>query len=170
MKKIFMTSILFSFALNGQVAIGKVSLNGTSTILDFNDTSNNSKGLILPQVNGTPTLTAANNGTFLLDKMDKKIKMYENGVWVELSASGNTSQIQANNTTESIKDQGVIIGNMPSNAKGVLVLESQNKALLLPKIVTPHTTVKSPYPGMMCYDVETKSLAVFDGSNWNYWR
>jgi hypothetical protein len=57
-----------------------------------------------------------------------------------------------------------------SNAKGVLVLESADKAMILPKITNPHTTVKNPYPGMMCYDLTSKSLAVFDGANWNYWK
>lgn len=158
----------------GQVAIGKESVNGASTILDFNNTAGNTNGIILSAVNDisgalSPTSTD-NNGTFLFDKSDKKVKMYENGTWIELSNLGNSSQIITNTSAESGKNQGVIIGASSSNAKGVLVLESQNKALLLPQVNTPHTSVKSPYPGMMCYDTVSKSLAVFDGSNWNYWK
>ena len=34
----------------------------------------------------------------------------------------------------------------------------------------PHLNVKSPYPGMMCFDTVSNTLAVFDGENWNYWK
>ncbi|WP_353117470.1 hypothetical protein [Myroides odoratus] len=53
---------------------------------------------------------------------------------------------------------------------GIVVLEGSTKALVLPKIMNPHLTVKSPYPGMMCYDSNRKALAVFDGVLWNYWK
>jgi len=48
---------------------------------------------------------------------------------------------------------------------GVLVLEGETKALL-PKIEKTDESVKSPYPGMMCYDSNRKALAVFDGALW----
>lgn len=48
--------------------------------------------------------------------------------------------------------------------------ESTDKAMILPRIKAPHLNVKSPYPGMMCYDTETQSVALFDGRFWNYWR
>ncbi len=66
--------------------------------------------------------------------------------------------------------EGVVIGGPASTADGVLVLESANKAMILPRINTPHLNVKNPYPGMMCYDTASKTLAVFDGSVWNYWK
>ncbi|MDR6923710.1 MULTISPECIES: hypothetical protein [Chryseobacterium] len=176
MKKIIYSILFCSLAVfaSGQVAIGKESVNGTATILDFNNTAGNTNGIILSAVNNlSGALSSAppeNNGTFLFDKSDKKVKMYENGVWIELSDSGNDSQIITNTSAESGGNQGVIIGASTSNARGVLVLEAQSKALILPQINTPHTAVKGPYPGMMCYDTASKSLAVFDGSSWNYWK
>ncbi|PWN67664.1 hypothetical protein [Chryseobacterium oncorhynchi] len=172
MKNTFIISALCSLAsyASGQVAINKENITGTSTVLDFNNTTGNSKGIILSSVDSAPVLTANNNGTFLFDKTDKKIKMYENNTWTALSNIGDSSQIIPNPSTESGSNQGVIIGKNTSSAIGVLVLESQDKAVLLPQINTPHTTVKSPYPGMMCYDTASKSLAVFDGSSWNYWK
>ena len=169
-----MTALMLTALVNAQVAIGKESINGTSTLLDFYDQADNFRGIILPAVdninNALATTPANNNGTFLFDKSDSKIKMYENGAWVVLSDEGNKTQIVNNTTTENTQNQGVIIGSDTSNAKGVLVLESADKALILPHIAKPHETVKSPYPGMMCYDTEGKVLAVFDGKVWNYWK
>lgn len=62
------------------------------------------------------------------------------------------------------------MGAKESAADGVLVLESTNRALVLPHVTNPHLTVKSPYPGMMCYDTVKKAVAVFDGTVWNYWK
>ncbi|WP_148043492.1 hypothetical protein [Chryseobacterium sp. G0240] len=62
------------------------------------------------------------------------------------------------------------MGASTSSAPGVLVLESANKALILPKVAAPHLNVKNPYPGMICYDTASKSMAVFDGLKWSYWK
>jgi len=53
---------------------------------------------------------------------------------------------------------------------GVLELRANDKALVLPKVENPHLNVKSPVPGMMVYDSNSKSLAIFDGLKWNYWN
>lgn len=176
--------VFAAYTANAQVSIGgKQSVEGTSTLLDFNSntsgnkvegTGANSQGIILPAVtDNTKALAAAathNNGTFLFDKSDSKVKMYENDKWVELSDAGITTQITDNTSAESTQNQGAIIGSPTSDAKGVLVLESADKAVILPRIANPHTTVKSPYPGMICYDTVSKSLAVFNGEVWNYWK
>ncbi len=151
----------------GQVAIGKQAIDGNSTVLDFNNASGNTKGLILPATSGFPTGTLE-NGTFIFDVTDNKVKVYENDVWKSLSDAGSSSAIAANNSAETGK--GVVMGDATSSADGVLVLESRNKAMVLPQIATPHLNVKNPYPGMMCYDTTSKTLAVFDGSVWNYWK
>ena len=170
MKKIILT---FSLGLvsfcNAQVAIGKSNVNGDSTILDFKD-SDNWFGIILPAVQqASETLTPANNGTFLFDKTDQKVKMYENNKWVMLShAKGNGTPIV--NTATAEVGTGAIIGASTTSAKGVLVLESDNKAAILPKIFRPDINVRSPYPGMICYDTFNKMIAVFDGSVWNFWK
>lgn len=171
-KYIIIGLVLFgSYATKAQVAIGKENTNGNSTLLDFYDNSDNFRGIILPAVGSQPeSFTSANNGTFLFDKSDKKIKVYENNTWKNLSEIGDDSNIFVNTHTESTYDQGVIIGSETSSAKGVLVLESTSKAMILPKISNPHSTVKSPYPGMICYDNVSKTLAVFDGKVWNFWK
>ncbi|GEJ44787.1 hypothetical protein CRS_13950 [Chryseobacterium sp. ON_d1] len=167
-KNISMAVALVAFnSFFAQVAIGKQSVDGISTVLDFDNGSGNTRGLILPATSGFPTGSIA-NGTFIFDVTDKKVKVYENNTWKSLSDTGSSGAVAVNNSAESGK--GVIIGSDESSADGVLVLESRNKAMVLPKIATPHIIVKNPYPGMMCYDTASKTLAVFDGSVWNYWK
>lgn len=180
MKKIYLLVILglAIIPLRSQVAFGgKESVDGNSTILDFNNVSANTKGIILSSVqNKNKALSqnsVENNGTFLFDKSDRHLKMYQNNAWINLSGplnpgvnSGSTMLIN----TSAETDGTVIIGNTTSPARGALVLESPNKAMILPRISNPHLNVKSPYAGMMCYDVESKSLALFDGAVWHYWK
>ena len=168
-------SILFcslSLVSMAQVAIDKNSVNGASTLLDFNNISGNTNGIIVPTVdnkdNALATNTAANNGTFLFDKSDNQFKMYEDGRWRDISGVGDGAVIVTNASTEVAEEQGVIIGSDASEAKGALVLESSDKALQLPIIDRPDLNVKNPYPGMMCFDSYSASVALFDGKYWNY--
>ncbi|WP_313577993.1 hypothetical protein [Chishuiella sp.] len=167
MKKLIYIILLFGIYSKAQISIGKPNVDGSSTILDFDQTSTNSKGIILPAVTNTTTVIPT-NGTFLFDTQEKKIRMYENNSWKNLSETGDDSKIFMN-SSEDIGN-GVIIGSESSSAIGILVLESVDKAMILPKIENPHLTVKNPYVGMICYDTTSKSMAVFDGLNWNYWK
>lgn len=167
MKNILYILILFiSFSFSGNAQTGIFTQNLTnSALLDFPIGTN--KGIILPAVEILPALPS--NGTFLVDKTDKKVKMYQNDVWVELSGVGNmVTVVPYSGTVDNGKK--TIIGESNTNSDGVLVLESKTKAMVLPKISNPHLNVKSPYPGMMCYDINKKALAVYDGSVWNYWK
>lgn len=94
--------------------------------------------------------------------------MRQNNIWVDMTSPGDLSKITQNTSTEV--GNGVIIGSNTSSANGVLILEATDKALVLPKIASPQTNVRSPYPGMICYDTTSKSVAVFDGKVWNFWR
>src|SRR5690606_12808448 len=119
MKKYIISSFLFvTITVTAQVAIGKETISGTSTLLDFYDAADNLRGIILPAVDAVSALNADNNGTFLFDRSDKKLKMYENNIWIELSEEGNDSNLEINLTNENNQDQGVIIGSETSDAKG----------------------------------------------------
>lgn len=164
--------LLADFA-SGQVSIGgKQTIEGNSTILDFNSQTGNVKGIILPAVDDLSKALssdpASNNGTFLYNKANQKIQMYENNVWKDLSDTGSSNNLVINTSDE--KSGGAIIGSSTSAAKGILILESSDKAMILPRISEPHKNVKSPYPGMMCFDTVSRTLAVFDGMKWNYWN
>ncbi len=167
MKKYFMLLIIslgFCSIASAQTAIEKKSVDG-SALLDF--ATGDTKGIILPAVETLPITPA--NGTFLFDKTDLKVKMYQNNTWIGLSDVGNsTSLVPYSGTVDNGKQ--TVIGSRSTTVDGVLVLESIDKALVLPKISSPHLNVKSPYPGMMCYDTDRKALAVFNGTVWNYWK
>lgn len=155
--------------VSGQIGIAKSTVNGSSTILDFNDVPGNTKGLILPAVDRTPAgLNSSDNGTFVFDRSDAKIKMFENNAWRSLSDSGRSSSILSNASPET--GTKIIVGSPTTNASGIFILESPDKAMILPQIANPHLFVKTPYPGMMCYDTVSKSLALFDGAVWSYWK
>jgi len=163
---------------NAQVAIGKTSISGSSSLMEFagNTPSNqltdiettNTKGIILPGVSTVPSPVNSQNGTFIFDRQSGKNKFYENGSWKDMSDEG--SSIGMVPLTGSEVGNGVIIGSDSTTAKGVLIFESSDKALVLPHIKSPHIYVLKPYQGMMCYDTESNSIAVYDGINWNFWK
>jgi hypothetical protein len=167
MKNIIILSLftlLFCSQINAQISINKNTLE-PSAILDFPAGTN--KGIILPIISTLPT--NAVDGTILMDKNDLKIKMKQNGKWVDLSGIGSVAGVSFNPSNE-IPTASLIIGASNSLASGVLVLESNNKALILPKVNAPHLNVKSPAPGMVCYDTASDSMAIFDGVNWSFWK
>ncbi|RYY15119.1 MAG: hypothetical protein EOO04_29140 [Chitinophagaceae bacterium] len=167
MKKILTLLLVLGagiFSSDAQTGIAKNLVVG-SAILDF--PKNTTNGIILPAVELLPANPV--NGTLLLDKSDKKVKMLENNSWIELSGTGNTTSLVPYSGTID-NGKRTIIGDQTSTADGVLVLESEVLALVLPHIDKPHLNVKGPYPGMICYDTDRKALAVYDGSVWNYWK
>jgi hypothetical protein len=162
---ILLIGFLFTGIANAQVAIGKESVDGDG-ILDF--AANTTNGIMVPIVTTLPNDAVA--GTILMDKNDKIIKMKDNSTWVALSDAGSVNNITFNTNAEVPGPNRVVIGNSATAVSGVLVLESTDKALILPKIADPHINVKSPYPGMVCYDTVSKTMAVFDGLKWSYWK
>jgi hypothetical protein len=162
MKKLII--LLFPALLSAQVAIGKEQVDG-SGILDFPAGTTN--GIILPRVLDSETMTATEPGTMVFDLATSRVK-YFNGAWADLSdKTGNSPTLIAGN---DITTSGVIIGASSSIASGVLILESADKALILPKITDPVTNVKSPTAGMICYDPTTKMICVYNGTEWFFWQ
>lgn len=153
--------LLFCNSLSAQVAISKTP-DHPGAILDF--PQNTTNGIVLPATTELPA--SLPDGSLLLDRSDLKIKMKQNANWSEMSSAGDVSKI-AQNTSNEVGN-GVIIGNNTSAATGVLILEATDKALALPQIASPQTNVKSPYPGMICYDTTTKTVAVFNGKVWSF--
>ena len=169
MKNIFLilSALLLGNISNAQVSIGKTSVEGNNTLMDF--VSGTTKGIILSSIPSDPTV--ASNGTFIYNSTDQKVKVKSNDQWIDLTDQGNSTATQTTYDTNAVEvGNGVIIGNENSSKVGALVLESDNKALILPKIYKPDLNVKNPYPGMICFDTESNTLAVFDGKNWNYWK
>ncbi|MBS1571159.1 MAG: hypothetical protein JST62_02015, partial [Bacteroidetes bacterium] len=90
-------------------------------------------------------------------------------------SSANTSNVTTYLTNQpnlpEVSSAKTIIGASSSLADGVLVLESTNKAMVLP-MVTDTNNIPDPAPGMMVYINKTgaKRLAVYNGNKWTYWK
>jgi len=188
MKKIIIASfILTCTATFAQVIIGG---NGgtapagskTAVLLEFEAGQN--KGLILPYVRTLPTSPNVTPGTIILDASNQtkaKVKYYAPGNttadangWVDLSNNNEAdiSTVMLAQPVEVTEDTSskAVIGATSSPVRGVLVLESTTKAMVLPHVASTDD-VKDPAPGMMVYINKTgaKRLAVFNGTKWTYW-
>lgn len=185
MKKIFIINSLllvssFSF---GQVIIGDAvgtATDKTSVLLEF---SKEKKGLVLPYVRTMPTTaTGLVEGTILLDASSSggsRIKFYNANTtagtagWKDLSGENGDVATQLTNqpTTAEENNSKAIIGAATSSANGVLVLESNTKAMVLPTVADVNE-IPSPAPGMMVFvnKNNAKRLAVFNGKVWSFWK
>lgn len=169
------TLFLWSFFASAQVAIGKTSVSNSSVSLEF---GLQNKGMILPWVTDPATMTTAVNGTMIYALNDKKVKVKYATGWKDLSVNTNGTTVDPVTNADGVTIQNsatenegakVAIGTLTSTP-GILVLEDNNKAMVLPKVASPHLNIINPSPGMMVYDTDTKLLAVFNGRVWSYWR
>ena len=176
------------------------TITNPSISLEFYDNADNTKGLVLPwasTVNNQPTAynvtTGAGyrgmqgtvvDGTIILDLSDKKIKYRRNGAWSNLTGdlpliAGSTTYTTFNAIDSSLQDNRkeednakAAIGANGANdtTAGILVLTDTNRAMVLPKVASPHLNIKNPAPGMMAYDTTKKQLAVYNGTVWSFWK
>lgn len=175
MKKYNLILALSFFGVaNAQVIIGDTqgtAVEKTSVLLEF---SKENKGIVLPYV--TQNLSPQ-EGSILLDARDPlnaRVKYYKNTGWFDLSGkSGDVSSElaqQPTSITEKVESK-VIIGSKTSSADGVLVLESDSKAMVLPTVESVQS-IQNPAPGMLVFIGKTgsKRLAVYNGSVWSFWK
>lgn len=168
-----MSSLTFSQIIIGD-EIG-TAVDKTSVLLEFAENQN--RGIILPYVRTLPTNSA--EGTILLDATDASqasVRYFDGTNWVDLSNEDIADvrshlEIQPRNVIEHESSKKVIIGSDTSAVDGILVLESQDKAMVLP-MVEDTDNIPNPAPGMMVYVNKDgrKRLAVFNGNAWTYWR
>ncbi|MFC4164539.1 hypothetical protein ACFOWU_12800 [Epilithonimonas zeae] len=170
-----------------QVRIGKsdaANLSSTSVLLEFGDTKD--KGIVLPYVETVPAegSTQATGGTIIFDvsaNTEYKIKVKnQNAGWRDLSVQSGYSTsvetivkpVQATPLADNTNAKA-IIGSSTSAADGILVLESTDKAMVLP-IVDDYKAIKNPSPGMLAFlkglTANEHRLIVFNGQKWTFWR
>ncbi len=199
MKNIFLTTFIFiSACASAQVAIGKSSITkladnttpNPSISLEFYDGADNARGIVLPWVDGTsnsapfitnaPNTETVVNGTIVYDANDKKIKVKYASGWKDLSIN-NGSTIDPLTSVDGLVLQNSL--NEKATAKaaigkdgatdttpGILVLTDSDKAMILPKVASPHLKIINPSAGMMVYDTVKHQLAVFNGTVWTFWK
>lgn len=188
-KTVILLSVLFYALAYSQVRIGGTNsvtgvTNNTSVLLEFG--TDNDKGIILPYVETLPSGTNnAKGGTLVFDisaNAQYKVKVKnENIGWTDLSVQSGYNTTVANDVKTPqvlpLTDQPnakAIIGNSTTMTEGVLVLDSSDKAMILP-IVSDYTNIKNPSAGMMAFlkhptDSTKYRLIIFNGQKWTFWK
>lgn len=168
---LFLSGISFS-----QVAIGKTSVSNTSVSLEF---GNDNKGIILPWAVNSTSVAGAVDGTMIYDTSDHKVKYLKSGSWFDLNGETELNPETVGAADTSLQDSKtesstakVVIGTngATDSTPGILVLTDTNKAMILPKVASPHLNIINPAPGMLAYDTNTHMLAVFNGTVWSFWK
>lgn len=176
MKNIFTVIFaLFSASAFSQVAIGKTTITSPSVSLDF---GTGNRGLILPWVTSTAAVTGVVNGTMVYDLTDKKVKIKYDAAWKDLTINTQGTTVDPLTLVDGVTIQDaatestlakMAIGTLTSTP-GILVLEDTNKAMVLPKVDSPHINIINPAPGMIVYDTFNKQVAVYNGAVWSFWK
>ena len=174
MTKLLSISLLLATTISafGQVAIGKTTTTNSTVSLEF---GTGNRGIILPYVTSANAVENSGvvNGTFIFDANDKKVKLRANNAWKDLTIqnNGNVNTSIQDNKTEKAEAKALIGPNASSDTTpGILVLSATDKAMILPKVESPHLNISNPAAGMMVYDTKSRQLAVYNGTVWTFWR
>lgn len=164
---VLILTALLPFLSSAQVTIGKngASPSSPSVLLEFGNDGD--KGMVLPYIQGEQADAVA--GTVIFDSLEKKVKVKTSAGWVDLSGNTGAVDISLQDNLPVNPAARVIIGANTSSAPGVLVLESTDKAFVMPK-VNNYTDIINPAPGMIVYLTSSKKIAVFNGSTWSFWK
>lgn len=152
--------------VNAQMAIGKHNVDG-SGIVDFG--AGGVSGIVLPWVTTVPTGDALTSGMLIYNAIQKKVMYYNGTAWVDLSINAGEVNLTEQNAIPEVGG-GTVVGALSSPVKGVLVLETTNKAMILPKVASPHLNIVKPMAGTICYDATKKVMCVYNGKEWSFWR
>ncbi|MCY1660196.1 hypothetical protein [Chryseobacterium sp. SL1] len=166
MKKIIITSIfLLTIGLKAQVAIGKTTTTNSSCLLEFGTAS---RGILLPTVSDATTANVSDAGTILFDGNTGAVRFYAGTTpsWSAPIGSGTTGGVLSGADGNT---QGVIIGSSTSVTKGILILESSFKAMVLPMVSQPAARFSAPPKGLMVFDTSVNQVAVYNGVKWTYY-
>ncbi|WP_295210988.1 hypothetical protein [uncultured Chryseobacterium sp.] len=169
-KAINIFSLLLFTSGFSQVAIGKTSVSNASVSLEF---GSGNRGIILPWVTSAASVIGAVDGTLIYDIADKKVKYLKSGSWSDLTvdATGVVDTVLQASKVELPGAKMVIgTGGASDTTPGILVLKDTNKAMVLPKVASPHLNIINPSAGMMVYDTVKHQLAVFNGTVWSFWK
>ncbi|MFC4164532.1 hypothetical protein ACFOWU_12765 [Epilithonimonas zeae] len=160
--------IVAAITIKSQVAIGKTSVSNNSVSLEFSDSEN--KGMILPYIENKSAITE--NGSVIFDNSDHKVKYLKDNSWFDLSVdTTGKSDIAIQTSKPELSTAKTTIGNNTAmDSNGILVLSDANKAMILPRVASPHLNIINPAPGMMVYDTTKKQLAVYNGTVWSFWK
>ncbi|MDG4947017.1 hypothetical protein NMK71_11400 [Weeksellaceae bacterium KMM 9713] len=179
MRNIFfiITIVFATSSLQAQVGIereNETPIVRGDGIMDFPSPA--IKGILLPRVAETTNVPVA-GGALAFNVATQMVEIYHpgNNAWVSMTEPGGANvptQTQNGMFQESASNGTLITAGTVTNSnppEGVLVLESDDKALILPQVENA-ALLPSPEAGMICYDMTTKSIAVYNGSVWSFWN
>ena len=98
---------------------------------------------------------------------------------VKDASNNNITFTQFNSIDSSLQDNKKELDNAKAaignngdidTTIGILVLTDTNKAMVLPKVASPHLNIINPSAGMMVFDTVKKQLAVYNGTVWSFWK
>ena len=164
--------VFLSINAFSQVAIGKTSITNTSVSLEF---GNENRGIVLPWVESETkvTTTGVVDGTLIYDTSDHKVKLRANSGWKDLSVDATgfaDTSIQDTKTDKPIAKVVIGADGATNTTPGILVLSDSDKAMILPKVASPHLNIMKPAAGMIVYDTVSRQLAVYNGKVWSFWK
>lgn len=176
MKKILLGLATFAaIIIQSQVIIGPTQESvSNKALLSFTTTN---QGIVLPLVNNNVSVTHT-AGTLLYNRADRQVQMYTDNGWASMTgdALANSVVLPATGPGTESSIAKVIIGADTSNAAGALVLESNDKVLILPKVDEPYNKIVNPQPGTIVYGnvvkggVEKTYIFIFNGESWYTWK
>jgi len=171
MKNNILIAILFAAATTAkcQVAIGKTTVTNSSVSLEFTDAEK--KGIILPYIEDKSAITV--NGSIIYDNTDHKVKYLKDNSWFDLSVdqTGKSDiSIQTTKTELATAKTGIGTNSGTDTTNGILVLTDADKAMILPRVASPHLNIINPASGMVVYDTTKRQLAVHNGTVWSFWK
>lgn len=161
--------LLTAIGIKSQIAIGKQAVSNTSVSLEFNDAEN--RGMILPYIEDKSAITE--NGTIIYDVTDHKVKYLKDNTWFDMSVDATGAAniaIQQTKTENAAAKAAIGTNGATDTTPGVLVLSDSNKAMVLPRVASPHLNIINPAPGMIVYDLTKKQIAVYNGTVWSFWK
>lgn len=181
MKSLFsyIVCTLLAPMLSAQVTIGgKQSVSSNAVSLEFQA---GNRGIIVPWTDSAAAVdntantlagatTGAVAGTIIYDSADKSMKVKTTSGWKDLSIDKTGSVNTDLQSPLSEKTNAKVSIGTPTATPGILVLEDKNKAMILPKVASPHLNIVKPEPGTMVYDTASKQLAVYNGTVWTFWK
>jgi hypothetical protein len=157
-------------SIRSQVAIGKQNVSNASVSLEFAETEN--RGLVLPYIENKSGITE--DGTVIYDTTDSKVKYLKNGSWFDLSVDTTGKADLTTQGSDKIEQASaktaIGVNGATDTTPGILVLTDADKAMILPKVASPHLNIINPSAGMMVYDTAKKQLAVYNGTVWSFWK
>jgi len=166
MKKsiIILATVLLPVLAVAQVAIGKTTVTNGSVLLEF---GTDARGIRLTPVQDVTSFLSPVKGTIAFDGTTASFRYFEGagaGAW---SAADTGTSTGGHPAGPDATTTGVVIGasSPPVGVTGALILESTNKALVLPK-VSDVRRIASPPKGLLVYDTFDKTVRVYNGVGW----